>query len=93
MTLRNRLSAAAAARVLLVVAVVSTVLYFSYAASLRSRVDPALVDAAQQANSIAQQVKRSAGDKGPSNFAKPVTVGSSQVDLFFGSVSAGQLTR
>ena len=60
MTLRNRVSVAAAVGVLIVVAVVSTVLYFFYAASLRSRVDAALVDAAQQATSIAQRMKQSA---------------------------------
>ena len=49
MTLRNRISVAAAVGVLIVVAAVSTVLYFSYAASLHSRVDATLVDAAQQA--------------------------------------------
>ena len=92
MTLRNRLAAAAGVGVLIVVAGVSGVLYLFYADSLRARVDAALIDAAQQASAIAQQVKRSAGDKGPPNFAKPVTVGSSQVELFLGPVSAGQLT-
>ena len=60
MTLRNRVSVAAAVGVLIVVAAVSSVLYFSYAASLHSRVDAALVDAAQQASSIAQSIKQSA---------------------------------
>ena len=51
MTLRNRISVAAAVGVLIVVAAVSSVLYFSYAASLHSRVDATLIDAAQQASS------------------------------------------
>jgi hypothetical protein len=94
MTLRNRLSAAAAAGVLLVVAAVSTVLYFSYAASLRSRVDPELVDAAQQANSIARTLKQSAGHtRSNPDLSQPVTVGTIQVQLFLGSVAAGQPTR
>jgi hypothetical protein len=59
-TLRNRVSVAAALGVLVVVAAVSGVLYLSYAASVHSRVDPALVDAAQQAAGIAQRVKQSA---------------------------------
>ena len=70
MTLRNRLAAAAGVGVLIVVAGVSGVLYLFYADSLRARVDAALIDAAQQASAIAQQVKRSAGDKGPPNFAE-----------------------
>ena len=47
MTLRHRLSVAAAVGVLIVVAAVSAVVYFSYAASLRSRADLALVAAAR----------------------------------------------
>jgi two-component system sensor histidine kinase MprB len=92
-TLRNRVSVAAAAGVLIVVAAVSSVLYFSYAASLHSRVDAALVDAAQQASSIARRIKQSAaGDEGTPDL-KPVTVGSVQVQLFPGPVAAGQPTR
>jgi len=60
-TLRNRVAVAAAVGVLVVVAAVSGVLYFSYAASLHSRVDAALVDAAQQASTLAQNIKQSAG--------------------------------
>ena len=56
MTLRNRVSVAAAVGVLIVVAAVSSVLYFFYAASLHSRVDATLVDAAQQASSITQRI-------------------------------------
>jgi two-component system, OmpR family, sensor histidine kinase MprB len=93
-TLRNRVSVAAAVGVLIVVAVVSTVLYFSYAASLHSRVDAALVDAAQQASSIAQRIKQSgAGDGRPTpDINEPVTVGSVEVQLFPGPVAAGQPT-
>jgi two-component system sensor histidine kinase MprB len=93
-TLRNRVSVAAGVGVLVVVAAVSSVLYFSYAASLRSRVDAALVDAAQQAVSIAQRIKQShAGSKSTPDFSKPVSVGSVEVQLFPGPVAAGQPTR
>jgi two-component system sensor histidine kinase MprB len=93
MTLRNRISVAAAGSVLLVVAAVSTVLYFSYAASLRSQVDAELVDAAQQANSIAREFKQSAAHtKSTPDLSQPVTVGSIQVQLFPGPVAAGQAT-
>jgi two-component system, OmpR family, sensor histidine kinase MprB len=93
-TLRNRVSVAAAAGVLIVVAAVSSVLYFSYAASLHSRVDAALVDAAQQASSIAERLKRSAAaSQSKADIGKPVTVGSVEVQLFPGPVAAGQPTR
>jgi two-component system, OmpR family, sensor histidine kinase MprB len=93
-TLRTRISVAAAGGVLLVVAVVSTVLYLTYAASLHSRVDGELVAAAQQAGSIAQQLKRSAGRTNSApDLSQPVTVGSIQVQLFPGPVSVGQSTR
>jgi two-component system, OmpR family, sensor histidine kinase MprB len=93
-TLRNRVSVAAAVGVLIVVAVVSGVLYLFYAASLHSRVDAALVDAAQQASSIAQRIKQSgAGDGRPApDINQPVTVGSVEVQLFPGPVAAGQPT-
>jgi two-component system, OmpR family, sensor histidine kinase MprB len=92
-TLRNRVSVAAAVGVLIVVAAVSSVLYFSYAASLRSRVDATLVDAAQQASSIAQRIKQSASDsQSTPNINAPVTVGSVTVQLFPGPVAAGQHT-
>jgi two-component system sensor histidine kinase MprB len=96
-TLRNRVSAAAALGVLVVVAAVSSVLYLSYAASLHSRVDPALVDAAQQAAGIVQRVKQSAAtDKRSGNdpaLDLTVAVGSVEVQLFPGQVDAGQSTR
>jgi two-component system, OmpR family, sensor histidine kinase MprB len=93
-TLRNRVSVAAAVGVLIVVAVVSTVLYFFYAASLHSRVDAALVDAAQQASSIAQRIKQAgAGDsRAAPDINAPVTVGSVDVQLFPSSVAVGQPT-
>jgi two-component system, OmpR family, sensor histidine kinase MprB len=92
-TLRNRVSVAAAVGVLIVVAAVSGVLYFSYAASLRSRVDAALVDAAQQASTIAQSIKQSAGEsQATPDFGRPVTVGSVQVQLFPGPAAVGQPT-
>jgi two-component system sensor histidine kinase MprB len=95
MTLRNRVSVAAAVGVLTVVAGVSSVLYFSYAASLHSRVDGNLVDAALQATAIAQRVKESeAGSSGgPPDFGRPVTVGTVQVQLYPGTVTAGQPTQ
>jgi signal transduction histidine kinase len=93
-TLRNRVSVAAAVGVLIVVAVVSGVLYLFYAASLHSRVDAALVDAAEQASSIAQRIKQSgAGDGRPApDVNQPVTVGSVEVQLFPGQVATGQPT-
>ncbi len=91
MTLRNRVSVAAAAGVLVVVAAVSSVLYFSYAASLHSRVDAALVGDAQQASSIAQRIKQSAGaSKSTHDFV--VTVGTVKVQLLPGPVAAGRPT-
>jgi signal transduction histidine kinase len=90
--MRNRVSVAAAVGVLIVVAAVSSVLYFSYAASLHSRVDATLVDAAQQAASIAQNIKQTAGDsQSPPDFSAPVTVGSVEVQLLPDPV-AGQPT-
>jgi hypothetical protein len=80
--------------VVFVVSAVSTVLYFSYAASLHSRVDGTLVDAAQQAASIGQRIKQSASTRQSSpRFNQPVTVGSVQVQLFPGPVKATQPTR
>ena len=92
MTLRNRVSAAAALGVLIVVAAVSAVLYFVYAASVHSRVDATLIDAAQQASSVAQQIKQSAAGTSGSipDFERPVTVGSVELQLFSGPVTVGQ---
>ena len=91
MTLRNRVAVAAAVGVLVVVAAVSGVLYFSYAASLHSRVDAALVDAAQQASTIAQNIKQSAGkSQSAPDFTEPVIVGSVAVQLIPGPVAVGQ---
>jgi two-component system sensor histidine kinase MprB len=92
MTLRNRVSAAAAVGVLIVVAAVSGVLYFVYAASVHSRADVTLVDAAQQASSVAQQIKQSAaGDSGSvPDLSRPVTVGSVELQLLNGPVAVGQ---
>jgi len=90
-TLRNRVAVAAAVGVLVVVAAVSGVLYFSYAASLHSRVDAALVDAAQQASTIAQRIKQSAGkSQSAPDFTEPVIVGSVAVQLIPGPVAVGQ---
>jgi two-component system, OmpR family, sensor histidine kinase MprB len=93
-TLRNRVSVAAALGVLIVVAAVSSVLYFSYAASLHSRVDATLVDAAQQASAIASRIQQSvtSGREPKSDIGEPVTVGSVAVQLFPGVVAAGQPT-
>jgi two-component system, OmpR family, sensor histidine kinase MprB len=92
MTLRNRVSAAAAVGVLIVVAAVSGVLYFVYAASVHSRVDATLIDAAQQASSVAQQIKQSAASTSGSipDFERPVTVGSVELQLSNGPVTVGQ---
>ena len=93
MTLRNRVSVAAAVGVLIVVAAVSGVVYFSYAASLRSRADLSLVDAAQQAVNIARSIKKSAvGSQSAPDISTPVTVGSVAVQLVPGPVAVGQAT-
>jgi two-component system sensor histidine kinase MprB len=93
-TLRNRVSVALAAGVLIVVAAVSGVLYVSYAASLHSRIDATLLAAAQQANSIARHIKLSgAGSRSAPDINKPVTVGTVQVQLFPGPVTIGRPTR
>jgi two-component system sensor histidine kinase MprB len=93
MTLRNRISVAAAAGVLIVVAIVSVVVYLVYAASLRSRVDGILVDAAQQAEGIEKNLKQSAGARqSVPDFSRPVTVGSVVVQLFPPPVTVGQST-
>jgi two-component system sensor histidine kinase MprB len=95
-TLRNRVAVAAAAGVLVVVAAVSGVLYFSYAASLSSRVDATLVDEAQQAASVARDIKQSGAGRSPPAAAtgplSPVTVGSVEVQLFPNPAS-GQPTQ
>jgi two-component system sensor histidine kinase MprB len=92
-TLRNRVSVAAAVGVLIVVAAVSSVLYFSYAASLNSRLDASLVDASQQAIIVASRIKQSAlGSQSTPNISRPVTVGGVAVQLFPGPVAVGQTT-
>lgn len=94
MTLRNRIALSAAAGVLIVVGVVSVVLYSAYAASLSARVDATLVDAAQQAASVAEGIKQTAGDKGVApDVGKPISIGSVELQLFPGPVYAGQDAR
>ena len=93
MTLRHRVSVAAAVGVLIVVAAVSSVLYFVYAASVHSRADVTLIDAAQQASSITQRIKQSAsGSRSIPDFSVPVTVGSVELQLFLGP-AVGQPTQ
>jgi two-component system sensor histidine kinase MprB len=93
-TLRNRVSVAAAVGVLIVVAAVSSVLYFFYAASVHSRADVTLVDAAQQASGIAQRIKQSAGaSRSIPDLGRPVTVGSVELQLFPGPAAVGQPTQ
>jgi two-component system, OmpR family, sensor histidine kinase MprB len=67
------------------------VLYFSYAASLRSQVDPELAATAQQAISIAQKIKQTSNGTQP-DMSQPVTIGSVQFQLFPAPVTAGQPT-
>jgi two-component system sensor histidine kinase MprB len=94
MTLRNRVATAAAAGVLIVVAAVSSVLYMSYAASVRTRADAELVNAAQQASTVAIQLKQAASDKGAiPDLNKPIIVGSTEIDLIPGPVASGQPAR
>ena len=94
-TLRNRVSVAAAVGVLIVVAAVSGVLYLFYAASLHSRVDAALVDAA--AASL-QHRHSASSNRGPATASRrPTSTRRSrsaawQVQLFPGQVAAGQPT-
>jgi two-component system sensor histidine kinase MprB len=104
-TLRNRVSVAAAIGVLIVVGSVSVVLYVSYAANLRAHVDTDLVQAAQQASAVAKQIKQAsardlragADAKVPratgagAGWSRPISVGSIQV--FPPPVVAGQPTR
>ena len=93
MTLRHRVSVAAAVGVLIVVAAVSSVLYFVYAASVHSRADVTLIDAAQQASGITQRIKQSAsGSRSIPDFSVPVTVGSVELQLFLGP-AVGQPTQ
>jgi two-component system sensor histidine kinase MprB len=92
-TLRNRVSVAAAVMVAVVVAALSGIVYVSYAASLRSRVDQALVDAAQQAAGVAQRTKQAAAAGSlppPPEPSTPFTVGSVGIQLLPGSVEVGQ---
>jgi signal transduction histidine kinase len=92
-TLRHRVSVAAAVGVLIVVAAVSSVLYFVYAASVHSRADVTLIDAAQQASSITQRIKQSAsGSRSIPGFGTPVTVASVELQLFLGP-AVGQPTQ
>lgn len=91
MTLRNRVAVAAAVGVLIVVAAISGVLYFSYAASLHSRADLTLVDDAQQAGSVARSIKQSGAVGHPARVYH-VTVGGVEVQLFPGQVTVGQPT-
>ncbi|HEY2044891.1 MAG TPA: HAMP domain-containing sensor histidine kinase [Jatrophihabitans sp.] len=94
MTLRSRVAVAAGAGVFLVLAVVNSVLYLFYVASLHSRVDASLVDVAQQTSAIASQLKQAASDKGAApDITKPVTVGSTDIELLPGPVGAGQPTQ
>jgi two-component system sensor histidine kinase MprB len=91
-TLRNRVSVAAAAGVLIVVGAVSSVLYFVYAASLRSRADGSLVAAAEQASTLARHIKQSAAES-QSNPDFVFTVGTVRVQLLPGRpAAAGQPT-
>jgi len=90
-TLRNRVSAAAAVGAAIVVAGVSSVLYFFYAASVHSRADLTLVEAAEQAAGVARELKQAAAGS-QSGTGLDVTVGSVQVQLFPGQVTAGQVT-
>jgi two-component system, OmpR family, sensor histidine kinase MprB len=103
-TLRNRVSVAAALGVLIVVGSVSGILYVSYAANVRARVDSDLVNAAQQASAVARQIKEAQANNisGPdgrnmpengAGLSRPVSVGSIQLQAFPPPVVAGQSTR
>jgi two-component system sensor histidine kinase MprB len=89
-SLRSRLSLAAGVTVFVVLAVVSVVLYFFYAANLRSRTDSNLVLAANQASTVAQAVKQAAVGKGISPEGGPVTIGSADLQIFSGPLAERQ---
>jgi two-component system sensor histidine kinase MprB len=92
--LRNRVATAAAVGVLIVIAAVSAVLYLSYKASVHARTNAELVDAAQQASTIARQLKQAASDRGAApDLKQPITVGGTDIELIPGPVASGQLTR
>src|SRR5262245_32729507 len=104
MTLRNRVSVAAAIGVLIVVGSVSAILYVFYATNVRARVDSDLVNAAQQASAVAEQLKEAQAQNlaGPNagttpengaGLSRPVSVGSIQLQVFPPPVVAGQSTR
>jgi two-component system sensor histidine kinase MprB len=59
---------------------------------VHSRVDTQLLGAAQQANSVAGQLKESAAGRGNTvpDLSKPVTVNGIQLQLFPGSVTVGE---
>jgi two-component system sensor histidine kinase MprB len=80
--------------VLIVVAAVSSVLYASYAASVHERANVELVDAAQQASTVARQLKQAASDKGVApDVNQPIRVGGTEIDLIPGPVVSGEPTR
>jgi two-component system sensor histidine kinase MprB len=89
-SLRSRLSLAAGVTVFVVLAAVSVVLYFFYAANLRSRVDGNLVHAANQASTVTEAIKRAAVDKGVTPFGGPVTVGSADLQILSGPLVVRQ---
>lgn len=104
MTLRTRVSVAAAVGVFIVVGSVSGVLYVSYAANLRGRVDSDLVNAAQQAAAVARQIKLGQADKlsvpqggklpvNGVDLSRPVSVGSIQLQVLPPPIIAGRSTR
>lgn len=90
MTLRTRVAVAAAVGVLAVMLVVSGVLYVFFAGSLRRQVDGSLVYAAEQASTVAEALKRSAGVNGTKPFTEPVTVRGTDVEIMPGPAAAGE---
>ncbi|MCL2489377.1 MAG: HAMP domain-containing histidine kinase [Propionibacteriaceae bacterium] len=71
MTLRNRVALIAAAIVLAVVVAVNIVLVYAYSGQLRSGGDASLVDAAQQASTIAAKMKATEANQPSAAPTKP----------------------
>jgi len=76
MTLRNRVALIAAAIVLAVVVVVNIVLVYAYSGQLRSGGDASLVNAAQQASTIAAKMKATQANQPSTTPTKPAATPS-----------------
>lgn len=89
MTLRTRIAIAAALGVLIVLTLVSGALFWVFAADVRARVDSSLVDAANQANAVAEKIKQTSQTGSAPDFSTPITIGSVDVQLFLSAADVG----